>query len=470
MGSFTHEAVAADPATRTLFLTEDDPAGRLYRFTPAQWGQLETGTLEVARTGDSGAVTWIPAGRSGATTYAGGEGIAYYDGSVVFTTKSDGRIRAYDTRTAQMRVLYEPSQAPEIVGPDNITFALNGDLYVCEDTPADQDLLLFGADGARTQVLRLDASHAGSELAGVAFDPSGTRMYISSQRGGGGNGVTYEVSGPFRTLAGDRVDDDGRAVVHDAADQRRSARGRPDDTGGAKGDGDVRVAGRRCGRRRSRARARRPGVAAHPPGYDNRVTLFPGPSLDELRDAVDTCTACDLYKEATQAVFGAGPRDAALMLMGEVPGDKEDLAGQPFVGPAGKVLDEALAEVGIDRAQIVPHERGEALQVRAAGQGADPQEAQRGGDPRVQPVVAGRARARYNPRSWASWARPRATPSSGRASGSRSNGASGCRRPDGTATLATIHPSAVLRAPPERRDEEYAGLVHDLRLIAARVA
>ena len=166
---------------------------------------------------------------------AGGEGIAYYDGSVVFTTKSDGRIRAYDTRTAQMRVLYEPGQQPEIVGPDNVTFALNGDLYVCEDAPADQDLLLFGADGARTQVLRLDASHAGSELAGVAFDPSGSRMYISSQRGGGGDGVTYEISGPFRTLAV------AASTTTDAPSSvpttRGVAQGRPDDTGGAEHDG-----------------------------------------------------------------------------------------------------------------------------------------------------------------------------------------------------------------------------------------
>jgi uncharacterized protein len=236
MGAFTHEAVAADPSTRTLFLTEDDPDGRLYRFTPAQWGQLEAGTLEVARTSDNGAVTWIPADASGGTNYAGGEGIAYYDGSVVFTTKSDGRIRAYDTRAAQMRVLYEPGQDPEILGPDNITFALNGDLYVCEDTPADQDLLLFGADGTRTQVLRLDASHAGSELAGVAFDPSGTRMYISSQRGGGGNGVTYEISGPFRTLAVAATTTTD-APSSTAPNTSGVAHGRPDDTGGAKHDG-----------------------------------------------------------------------------------------------------------------------------------------------------------------------------------------------------------------------------------------
>ncbi|HEY3922569.1 MAG TPA: UdgX family uracil-DNA binding protein [Gaiellaceae bacterium] len=66
------------------------------------------------------------------------------------------------------------------------------------------------------------------------------------------------------------------------------------------------------------------------------------------RDAAD-CRACDLWRNATQTVFGEGPQSAQLMLVGEQPGDREDLAGQPFVGPAGRVLDEALAAAGIDR-------------------------------------------------------------------------------------------------------------------------
>ena len=212
------------------------PTGASTASRPRSGGSSTRARSKSHGRADNGAVTWIPADASGATNYAGGEGIAYYDGSVVFTTKSDGRIRAYDTRTAQMRVLYEPGQDPEIVGPDNITFASNGDLYVCEDTPADQDLLLFGADGTRTQVLRLDASHAGSELAGVAFDPSGTRMYISSQRGGGGDGVTYEISGPFRTLAVAATTTTD-APSSTAPTTSGVAHGRPDDTGGAKHDG-----------------------------------------------------------------------------------------------------------------------------------------------------------------------------------------------------------------------------------------
>ena len=75
-------------------------------------------------------------------------------------------------------------------------------------------------------------------------------------------------------------------------------------------------------------------------------------SLAALRNAAKTCTACHLYKHATQTVFGEGPKGATLMLLGEQPGDQEDLAGKPFVGPAGKILDRALEEAGIDRTQI----------------------------------------------------------------------------------------------------------------------
>ena len=75
-------------------------------------------------------------------------------------------------------------------------------------------------------------------------------------------------------------------------------------------------------------------------------------SLTTLRNAAKTCTACHLYKHATQTVFGEGPKGAMLMLLGEQPGDQEDLAGEPFVGPAGKILDRALKEAGINRGEV----------------------------------------------------------------------------------------------------------------------
>jgi uracil-DNA glycosylase len=74
-------------------------------------------------------------------------------------------------------------------------------------------------------------------------------------------------------------------------------------------------------------------------------------TLETLRAAVPTCRGCPLYREATQAVFGEGGERAHVMLIGEQPGDSEDLAGKPFVGPAGKVLDEALDIAGIPRAE-----------------------------------------------------------------------------------------------------------------------
>jgi DNA polymerase len=76
------------------------------------------------------------------------------------------------------------------------------------------------------------------------------------------------------------------------------------------------------------------------------------PTLKNIAEVAAGCKACDLYKRGTQTVFGEGPRKAAVMLVGEQPGDAEDLAGQPFVGPAGKLLDRALELAGIDRTTV----------------------------------------------------------------------------------------------------------------------
>jgi len=76
------------------------------------------------------------------------------------------------------------------------------------------------------------------------------------------------------------------------------------------------------------------------------------PTLSKLRSAVDGCRGCELYADATQGVMGDGPSDAPLMLVGEQPGDKEDLAGEPFVGPAGRLLDQALDAAGLDPASV----------------------------------------------------------------------------------------------------------------------
>lgn len=83
------------------------------------------------------------------------------------------------------------------------------------------------------------------------------------------------------------------------------------------------------------------------------VSFVPqGAGLAALRSAAQGCRGCGLYKSATQVVFSAGPKRARVMMVGEQPGDREDLAGEPFVGPAGKVLDRALEQVGLDRGSV----------------------------------------------------------------------------------------------------------------------
>jgi uracil-DNA glycosylase family protein len=80
--------------------------------------------------------------------------------------------------------------------------------------------------------------------------------------------------------------------------------------------------------------------------------LAEGASLSDLRNVAAGCRACHLYKDATQTVFGLGPDRASIMMVGEQPGDQEDLAGEPFVGPAGKVLDKGLEDAGIPRDEV----------------------------------------------------------------------------------------------------------------------
>ena len=88
------------------------------------------------------------------------------------------------------------------------------------------------------------------------------------------------------------------------------------------------------------------------PGEPVPDLLPDAPTLEAVRDVAAGCKACDLYKRGTQTVFGEGPRRAEIMFVGEQPGDAEDLAGHPFVGPAGRLLDRALEEAGIDRTLV----------------------------------------------------------------------------------------------------------------------
>lgn len=213
MGTFSHEAVAFDKRRRA-YLTEDQPDGRLYRFTPSDRRSVATGTLEVAQV-TAGIVTWLPVPNPNpvigvdtptrqqvpaSTAFAGGEGITYRRNHVYFTTKLDNRVWDYDIRTQEIAVVYQASLDPsvQLTGVDNITVGRAGDLFVAEDG-GNMELVMITPDGIAAPLLRI-VGQDGSELAGPAFDPHGKRLYVSSQRGGGG-GITYEITGPFRRRA-----------------------------------------------------------------------------------------------------------------------------------------------------------------------------------------------------------------------------------------------------------------------------
>lgn len=206
MGAFQHEAVAAAPNWRALFLTEDRPDGVLYRFTPDTWGDLSSGTLQVLADDGAGGLRWAtvpnPTGTNPrphlqvpeAVRFDGAEGIDYIDSTIYFTTKGDNRIWELDLRTTTLSVLYDAANSPnpELTGPDNLVITPQGDVLVVEDG-GNLEIVLVTRAGEVTVIGRYEGD-PNSELTGPAFDPSGTRLYVSSQRL---PGETFEISGPF---------------------------------------------------------------------------------------------------------------------------------------------------------------------------------------------------------------------------------------------------------------------------------
>ena len=186
-----------------------------------------------------------------------------------------------------------------------------------------------------------------------------------------------------------------------------------------------------------------------------------------LKTAAASCMGCDLYKNATQTVFGEGKiRAAQILFVGEQPGDEEDIAGRPFVGPAGRLFDKALAEAGIDRdntyvTNVVKHfkwkprgkrrihEKPRASEVRACEpwlmaelQVVDPHVLVLLGATAAQALLGKDFRVTQMRGQW-------------------------LESPFAKRTLATVHPSSILRAPDaEARAEQYTAFVNDLKMVA----
>jgi DNA polymerase len=189
--------------------------------------------------------------------------------------------------------------------------------------------------------------------------------------------------------------------------------------------------------------------------------------LDVLRAEAADCRACHLWKDATQTVFGEGPPHAPLMLVGEQPGDKEDLAGKPFVGPAGQMLDRALKEAGVERAKVyvtnavkhfkfVPrgkirlHQKPNTPEIKACRQWYEKEFAA------IKPalVVAMGATA--------------AQSVFGKITPINKNRGRLIALEDGAQALVTVHPSYLLRVPDEQsKKREYQRFVDDLKIAAA---
>ena len=204
-------------------------------------------------------------------------------------------------------------------------------------------------------------------------------------------------------------------------------------------------------------------------------------TLPDLVSAAPGCRGCNLYEDATQVVFGAGPTGARVLFAGEQPGDVEDQRGAPFVGPAGKLLDRALAAADIDRSNAYVtnavkhfrwkatagstrriHAKPDAAQVTACRpwlsaelQAVQPQLVVALGATAAQSLLGSTFRVTRDRGVLLDW-----PPADGPFAGW--TGAPSVRN-----VLATIHPSAVLRGEPAEREQMFDGLVADLRVVAA---
>ncbi|MHC9296205.1 UdgX family uracil-DNA binding protein [Mycobacterium sp. LTG2003] len=199
-------------------------------------------------------------------------------------------------------------------------------------------------------------------------------------------------------------------------------------------------------------------------------------NLEVLTTAARGCRGCDLYRDASQTVFGAGARSAHMMLIGEQPGDREDRAGKPFVGPAGRVLDDALDRAGIDRDRVYVTNAVKHFKFTQAERGTrrihkTPSRIEvvacrpwlvaelDAVEPDVVVLLGATAAKSVLGNDF------RVTQHRGEVLHMPAGFASG--EPE---LVATVHPSSLLRGPKEDRDKAFDGLVEDLRLARSRCA
>ncbi|MFD8413816.1 UdgX family uracil-DNA binding protein [Streptomyces sp. NPDC059650] len=224
----------------------------------------------------------------------------------------------------------------------------------------------------------------------------------------------------------------------------------------------------------------RSAAAAGGPDHDAGPFVPDTRDLGELRRAASSCRGCPLHEDATQTVFGAGPRRAPVVLVGEQPGDREDRAGEPFVGPAGVLLRRALGEAGLDESSVYFTNAVKHFKFTVP----------EGGKRRIHKAPSLREMTACRPWLVAELAavRPRLVVALGATAGRALLGGPfrlgdhrgtleslpGADGPDGrpglpeAQVLVTVHPSAVLRAPD--RDAAYRGLVADLRVAVRALA
>jgi len=192
--------------------------------------------------------------------------------------------------------------------------------------------------------------------------------------------------------------------------------------------------------------------------------------LKRVAKEAASCTLCPLYRNATQTVFGEGPAPAAIMMVGEQPGDQEDLAGRPFVGPAGRVLDRGLADVGLDRGKVyitnaVKHFKNEPRGKKRMHKRPNRYEVE------VCKVWLGREISLVRPQLVLALGVTAAVALTGRPVVLSRERGRVIEFTDGQRGMVTVHPSAILRMPDEAaRHAAYAAFVRDLEAAVKQAA